>query len=92
MKKLSEKLAPKLLTEGQMEHRVEVCLELKNRVSNYPSCIKSIITGETKHGYMDMIPKPKFHVIAMEDRKFINVVRSGYTSKQRSLFFSIFLV
>jgi AraC-like DNA-binding protein len=34
MKRVSAKLVSKLLTEEQMEHRVEVCLDLKNRVSN----------------------------------------------------------
>ncbi|XP_060846008.1 protein GVQW3-like [Rhopalosiphum padi] len=46
MKRVSAKLVPKLLTEEQMEHRIEVCLDLKNRVSNDPSFIKSIITGD----------------------------------------------
>ena len=45
MKRVSAKLVPKLLTEEQMEHRIEVCKELRNRVSNDPSFIKSIITG-----------------------------------------------
>lgn len=46
MKRVSAKLVPKLLTVEQMEHRIEVCLELKNRVSNDPSFITSIITGD----------------------------------------------
>lgn len=29
-----------------MEHRIEVCLELKNRISKDSNCIKSIITGD----------------------------------------------
>jgi len=28
-----------------MEHRIELCLELKNRVINHPNFIKSITTG-----------------------------------------------
>jgi len=46
MKRVSAKLVPKLLTEEQMEHRIEVCLELKNRVFNDPRFIKSIVTGD----------------------------------------------
>ncbi|VVC27926.1 Hypothetical protein CINCED_3A016694 [Cinara cedri] len=46
MKRMSEKLVPKLLTEEQMEHRIEVCLKLKNRISNDSSFISSIITGD----------------------------------------------
>jgi len=46
MKRVSAKLVPKLLTEEQKEHRIEVCLELKNRDSNDPSFIKSIIPGD----------------------------------------------
>ncbi|KAL4148085.1 hypothetical protein QTP88_002389 [Uroleucon formosanum] len=46
MKRVSAKLVPKLLTEEQMEHRIEMCLDLKNRVSNDPSFIKSIITSD----------------------------------------------
>jgi len=46
MKRVSAKLAPKLLTEEQTGRRVEVCLELKIRVSNGQSFIKSIITGD----------------------------------------------
>lgn len=46
MKRVAAKLVPKLLTEDQMEYRIEVCLELKNRVTNDPNFIKSIITGD----------------------------------------------
>ncbi|KAL4113550.1 hypothetical protein QTP88_017159 [Uroleucon formosanum] len=46
MKRVSAKLVPKLLTEEQMEHCIEVCLDLKNRVSNDPSFIKSIISSD----------------------------------------------
>ncbi|KAL4121902.1 hypothetical protein QTP88_014322 [Uroleucon formosanum] len=46
MKRVSAKLVPKLLTEEQMEHRIGVCLDLKNWVSNDPSFIKSIITSD----------------------------------------------
>ncbi|KAL4092021.1 hypothetical protein QTP88_026604 [Uroleucon formosanum] len=46
MKRVSAKLVPKLLTEEQMEHCIEVCLDLKNRVSNDPCFIKSIITSD----------------------------------------------
>jgi len=68
-----------------MEYRIEVCLELKNRVSIDPNFkIKSIITGE-ESGYMDMTPKtksnrhngrPRIHRVQK------NVVMSGQTLKQ----------
>ncbi|XP_025405831.1 protein GVQW3-like [Sipha flava] len=59
MKRVSAKSMPKLLTKEQMEHRVEVCLDLKNRVSNDSSFIKSIITGDETwvYGYD---PETKF--------------------------------
>jgi DNA-binding Xre family transcriptional regulator len=59
MKRVSAKLVPKLLTEEQMEHRVKMCLDLKNRVSNDPSFIKSIITDDETwvYGYD---PETKF--------------------------------
>ncbi|KAL4083381.1 hypothetical protein QTP88_028705 [Uroleucon formosanum] len=61
MKRVSAKLVPKLLTEEQIEHRIEVYLDLKKRVSNDPSFIKSIITGDETwvYGY-DPETKVKF--------------------------------
>ncbi|KAE9523287.1 hypothetical protein AGLY_016235, partial [Aphis glycines] len=46
MRRMTAKLVPTLLMEEQIEHRIEVCLELKNRVSYDPNFIKSIITGD----------------------------------------------
>jgi len=37
---------PKLVTNEQMEHRISVCLDLKNRISNDSSFTESIITGD----------------------------------------------
>lgn len=37
MKRVSAKSVSKLITEEQMGHRIEMCLELKNRVFNEPS-------------------------------------------------------
>jgi len=66
MKRVSAKLVPKLLTEEQMEHRIEVCLELKNLVSNDSSFIKSIITGDETW----IRSRNQSSIIAMEDHKF----------------------
>lgn len=60
MKRMSAKLVLKFLTEEQMEHCIEVCLGLKNQVSNDPNFIKSVITGE-KSWVSDMVPKRKFN-------------------------------
>jgi len=72
-----------------MEYRIEVCSELKNRVSIVShSKIKSIITGEESE-YKDMTPKPKsnrhngrlrIHCVQK------NIVMSGQTLKQCSRF------
>lgn len=41
----------KLLNEEQIEHRIEMYLELKNLVSKDPSFIKSIIMGDETREY-----------------------------------------
>jgi len=58
-----------------MEHRVQACLELKNRVANDPSFIKSFITGDETCVYWDVMPKPN--------------VRSSQRKEFSSLIFSI---
>lgn len=46
MKKVSAKLVLKLLTKEQIEHCIEVCLELKSQVSINPNVIKPIVTAD----------------------------------------------
>lgn len=47
------KLLPKLLTIDQMEHCVEMCMKLKNLVSNDTNFVESIVTSNETwvHGY-----------------------------------------
>lgn len=47
-KRVVADVVPKLLTDDQMEHRAEACLELKNRISNNLNFINCIITGYEK--------------------------------------------
>jgi len=81
---VSAKLVPKLLTEKQMEHPIEVCLDLKNWVSNDPSYIKSIIMGDETwvYGYDPEIKVQSSQWKTANSSRPKNVVRSGQTSKQ----------
>jgi len=71
-----------MLTEEKMEHHIEVCLELKNQISNDPSLIKSIITGDETwvYGY-DPETKVQFSQWKTANTSGPkNVIRSSQTS------------
>lgn len=90
MKWVSAKWMPKLLTMDQIEHRIEVYIELRNRVSNDQSFIESMIPGDETwvYGYDPETKAQSSHwKIANLPRPKINVVISGQTLKQCSLVF-----
>jgi hypothetical protein len=45
MRRIAAKLVPRLLTEDQKQHRLEVCMELKE-VRNDPDFLFKVITGD----------------------------------------------
>jgi [histone H3]-lysine36 N-dimethyltransferase SETMAR len=46
MRRVAAKFVPRLLTDHQREHRMEICAELKQRAEIDPNFINSIITGD----------------------------------------------
>jgi histone-lysine N-methyltransferase SETMAR len=51
MRRVSEKLVPRLLTQDQTEHRATACRELLQRAENYATFLSSIITGDESWVY-----------------------------------------
>ncbi|XP_018353100.1 PREDICTED: putative uncharacterized protein FLJ37770 [Trachymyrmex septentrionalis] len=58
MKRVAAKFVPKLLNFDQKQRRVDIAQEL-NEINNDPDLLKTVITGDTKHGYMGMTSKPR---------------------------------
>lgn len=46
MRKICAKLVPKVLTDAQKQHRVEVCRELKELCEHDPNFLDNVITGD----------------------------------------------
>jgi histone-lysine N-methyltransferase SETMAR len=46
MRRISAKFVPRLLSDDQKAHRVSVCRELKQQVTDDPNFISNIITGD----------------------------------------------
>ncbi|KAF0740779.1 protein GVQW3-like [Aphis craccivora] len=46
MRRVCAKMVPKLLSQDQKNHRIEVCQSLKERTQNDPGFIKNVITGD----------------------------------------------
>ncbi|CAI6344606.1 unnamed protein product [Macrosiphum euphorbiae] len=46
MRRVCAKMVPKLLSQDQKNHRIEVCQNLKERTQNDPGFIKNVITGD----------------------------------------------
>ncbi|KAJ8961358.1 hypothetical protein NQ318_014601 [Aromia moschata] len=46
MQKICTKLVPKVLTDAQKEHSVEVCKEQKELCADDPSFLDNVITGD----------------------------------------------
>jgi len=46
MRRVCAKMVPKLLSQVQKNHRIEVCQSLKERTQNDPGFIKNVITGD----------------------------------------------
>ncbi|XP_026814323.1 protein GVQW3-like [Rhopalosiphum maidis] len=46
MRRVCAKMVPKLLSQDQKNHRIEVCQSLKERIQNDPGFIKNVITGD----------------------------------------------
>jgi AraC-like DNA-binding protein len=66
MRRVSEKLVPRLLTQEQTERRAPACRELLQRAENEATFLPIIITGDESwiYGYD---PDTKQNVVTMED-------------------------
>jgi hypothetical protein len=53
MRQIAAKFMPRLLTNNQKEHQLEISMELKEQVSNYPHLLFKVITGDERwiYGY-----------------------------------------
>jgi hypothetical protein len=53
MRRIAAIFVPRLLTGDQKQHRLEVCMELKEQVRNDPGVLSKIITGDESwiYGY-----------------------------------------
>jgi hypothetical protein len=43
---IAAKFVPRLLTDDQKQHQLEVCMELKEQVRNDPDFLSKVITGD----------------------------------------------
>jgi len=50
MRKVCAKMVPKLLSDEQIEHRKELCLDLLQCIENEPDLLNSIITCDETWG------------------------------------------
>jgi hypothetical protein len=46
MRRIAAESVPRLLSSDQKEHRIPVCIELKEQAENDPNFIFTIITGD----------------------------------------------
>jgi histone-lysine N-methyltransferase SETMAR len=53
MRRIAAKFVPRLLTDDQKQHRLEVCMELKEHVRNDPDFLSKVVTGDESwiYGY-----------------------------------------
>jgi len=46
MRRVASKFVPRLLSVDQKQHRIDVCLDLKENAANDPSFLSNVITGD----------------------------------------------
>ena len=46
MSKICEKMVPRLLNDGQKEHRVQVCQDILKRLETEPDLLSRVVTGD----------------------------------------------
>ena len=46
MRRVSSKFVPRLLSVDQKQQQLDVCLDLKENVANFPSFLSNVITGD----------------------------------------------
>jgi hypothetical protein len=46
MRRIAAKFVPRLLTDDQKQHRLVVCMELKEQVRNDPDFLSKVVTGD----------------------------------------------
>lgn len=68
MERVTLKFLTQFLTKDQIKNYIKVSLELKNRISNNPHFLKSIITDDKIREFRYDLKTS--HIIAMKVRKF----------------------
>jgi hypothetical protein len=52
MRPIAAKFVPRLLTDDQKQHRLEVCMELKEQVRSDPDFLSKVVTGDESWIYV----------------------------------------
>ena len=72
MRLVASKFVPRLLSVDQKEHRLDVCLDLKENAANDPSFLLNVITGDETWVY----------AYELETNSIQSMEKSGVTSTE----------